>query len=284
MGVRYFTDANDFCEEHPEAVILATSILSLEQVRRGGWRGWLLGTLWSGEAVGVGGGRPVFGCPSEARRPPAPHPAVPPLAPPQVLLSLPVQRLKRSTLFVDVLSVKEFPKRLLLRELPPEVDVLCTHPMFGPDSGGALWLAVGAGAWLAGWALVPGWLAGRCAWLAACARVSSPLPRLAPGCPALPAGKGSWAGLNLQYERVRIGCEPDRQRRCDTLLQVSGQGARACVVVVVVVVGRGAVWRLGGSNTNHWEADTGGSAAQASWAWGARVALCADRFPPARAC
>ena len=53
----------------------------------------------------------------------------------QVLAGLPVQRLKRSTLFVDVLSVKEFPKRLLLRALPPEVDVLCTHPMFGPDSG-----------------------------------------------------------------------------------------------------------------------------------------------------
>ena len=54
----------------------------------------------------------------------------------QVLASLPVQRLRRSTLFVDVLSVKEFPKRLLLRQLPREVDVLCTHPMFGPDSGG----------------------------------------------------------------------------------------------------------------------------------------------------
>ena len=38
----------------------------------------------------------------------------------QVLASLPVQRLKRSTLFVDVLSVKEFPKRLLLKRLPPQ--------------------------------------------------------------------------------------------------------------------------------------------------------------------
>lgn len=65
-----------------------------------------------------------------------PAPTLPlPSASPQVLSSLPVQRLKRSTLFVDVLSVKEFPKRLLLRALPPEVDILCTHPMFGPDSG-----------------------------------------------------------------------------------------------------------------------------------------------------
>ena len=31
--VKYFTDANDFCEEHPEVVILASSILSLEAVR-----------------------------------------------------------------------------------------------------------------------------------------------------------------------------------------------------------------------------------------------------------
>ncbi len=32
MGVGYFTDVNDFCEEHPDVVILATSILSLETV------------------------------------------------------------------------------------------------------------------------------------------------------------------------------------------------------------------------------------------------------------
>ena len=68
IGVSYYADVDDFCEEHPEIVLLATSILSLEAVLR----------------------------------------------------SLPVQRLKRSTLFVDVLSVKEFPKRLMLANLPPE--------------------------------------------------------------------------------------------------------------------------------------------------------------------
>ena len=36
LGVGYFTDPNDFCEEHPDVVILATSILSLEQVGVGG--------------------------------------------------------------------------------------------------------------------------------------------------------------------------------------------------------------------------------------------------------
>ena len=37
------------------------------------------------------------------------------------------------------LRCQVFPKQLLLRELPPEVDVLCTHPMFGPDSGKGSW-------------------------------------------------------------------------------------------------------------------------------------------------
>lgn len=58
---------------------------------------------------------------------------------PQVLRSLPLQRLKRNTLFVDVLSVKEFPKKLMLKILPPYFDILCLHPMFGPDSGRGSW-------------------------------------------------------------------------------------------------------------------------------------------------
>ncbi|KAG0593324.1 hypothetical protein KC19_1G321400 [Ceratodon purpureus] len=87
LGVAFFRDADDFCEEHPEVVLLCTSILSTESV----------------------------------------------------LQSLPLQRLKRNTLFVDVLSVKEFPKNLFLQVLPPEFDVLCTHPMFGPESGKGSW-------------------------------------------------------------------------------------------------------------------------------------------------
>ncbi len=39
----------------------------------------------------------------------------------QVLTSLPIQRLRRNTLFVDVLSVKVFPKQLMMTHLPPEV-------------------------------------------------------------------------------------------------------------------------------------------------------------------
>lgn len=54
IGSEFFEDADDFCEEHPDVVILATSILSTEPVLR----------------------------------------------------KLPLTRLKRSTLFVDVLSVK----------------------------------------------------------------------------------------------------------------------------------------------------------------------------------
>ncbi|MBA0597423.1 hypothetical protein Gorai_007229 [Gossypium raimondii] len=87
LGVSFFSDANDLCEEHPEVILLCTSILSTEKV----------------------------------------------------LKSLPFQRLKRSTLFVDVLSVKEFPRNLFLQHLPPEFDILCTHPMFGPESGKNGW-------------------------------------------------------------------------------------------------------------------------------------------------
>ncbi|KAI5081872.1 hypothetical protein GOP47_0001615 [Adiantum capillus-veneris] len=87
MRVHFFRDADDFCEEHPEVIVLCTSILSTEGV----------------------------------------------------LQALPLQRLRRNTLFVDVLSVKEFPKNLLLQVLPTEFDVLCTHPMFGPQSGRGSW-------------------------------------------------------------------------------------------------------------------------------------------------
>ncbi|KAK9863375.1 hypothetical protein WJX84_001101, partial [Apatococcus fuscideae] len=122
LGVSFFRDPDDFCEEHPDVVILACAILALEKV--------------------IG--------------------------------SLPLQRLRRSTLIVDVLSVKQFPKQLLLSMLPPEMDVLCTHPMFGPDSG-----------------------------------------------------KGSWGGLNLMYDKVRIGSAGRRQARVDSFLQFfAEQGCR----------------------------------------------------------
>lgn len=42
-------------------------------------------------------------------------------------------------LIVDVLSVKEHPREILLEKLPPQCDILCTHPMFGPDSGKNGW-------------------------------------------------------------------------------------------------------------------------------------------------
>ena len=48
-----------------------------------------------------------------------------------------------------------------------QVDLLCTHPMFGPDSG-----------------------------------------------------RGSWDGLNLMFEKVRIGGDVSRQHRVDNFLQV----------------------------------------------------------------
>lgn len=42
--------------------------------------------------------------------------------------------LKTGSLVVDVCSVKEYPVRWMLEELPESVSILATHPMFGPDS------------------------------------------------------------------------------------------------------------------------------------------------------
>lgn len=39
-----------------------------------------------------------------------------------------------NTLIVDVCSVKEYPVEIMKKNLPDNVDMLATHPMFGPDS------------------------------------------------------------------------------------------------------------------------------------------------------
>lgn len=39
------------------------------------------------------------------------------------------------TLVMDTCSVKTYPSNLMIRLLPPEIEILATHPMFGPDSG-----------------------------------------------------------------------------------------------------------------------------------------------------
>ncbi len=54
----------------------------------------------------------------------------------------------------------------MLERLPPEVDILCTHPMFGPTSGA-----------------------------------------------------GSWNGLNMMYEKVRISEDPLRIQRLENFLE-----------------------------------------------------------------
>ena len=45
----------------------------------------------------------------------------------------------RRLLVVDVLSVKVHAKTTLLSLLPESCDILCTHPMFGPQSGKHGW-------------------------------------------------------------------------------------------------------------------------------------------------
>ncbi|KAK1409390.1 hypothetical protein QVD17_35916 [Tagetes erecta] len=57
----------------------------------------------------------------------------------EVVKSLPFHCLRKPTLFADVLSVKEHPKQILLQEVPEDSDLVCTHPMFGPESGKDGW-------------------------------------------------------------------------------------------------------------------------------------------------
>ncbi|CAN8062244.1 unnamed protein product [Agarophyton chilense] len=55
-----------------------------------------------------------------------------------VLSHFPLKRLA-NTLVVDVLSVKLYPHNLLLQCLPQSSAIVCTHPMFGPESGKHTW-------------------------------------------------------------------------------------------------------------------------------------------------
>jgi prephenate dehydrogenase len=45
------------------------------------------------------------------------------------------EKVKKGTLVVDVSSVKMKPIELMLKHLPKDVDILGTHPLFGPQSG-----------------------------------------------------------------------------------------------------------------------------------------------------
>lgn len=56
----------------------------------------------------------------------------------KVMQSIPKHLLEKLVI-VDVLSVKTHPKQLLLKELPASSSILCTHPMFGPESGKYSW-------------------------------------------------------------------------------------------------------------------------------------------------
>ncbi|TVU07782.1 hypothetical protein EJB05_41151 [Eragrostis curvula] len=56
-----------------------------------------------------------------------------------VVRAIPFHKLRPDTIVADVLSVKQFPRNLLLEVLPPGFGIVCTHPMFGPESGKHGW-------------------------------------------------------------------------------------------------------------------------------------------------
>ncbi|MBI3034560.1 prephenate dehydrogenase/arogenate dehydrogenase family protein [Candidatus Woesearchaeota archaeon] len=41
---------------------------------------------------------------------------------------------KKGSIVMDVCSVKEYPARIMKKLLPKQVDIIATHPLFGPDS------------------------------------------------------------------------------------------------------------------------------------------------------
>uniref|UniRef100_K3X935 Prephenate dehydratase domain-containing protein n=1 Tax=Globisporangium ultimum (strain ATCC 200006 / CBS 805.95 / DAOM BR144) TaxID=431595 RepID=K3X935_GLOUD len=55
-----------------------------------------------------------------------------------VVKSIPAHLLE-NVVIVDVLSVKTHPKQILLKDAPASSSILCTHPMFGPESGKYTW-------------------------------------------------------------------------------------------------------------------------------------------------
>uniref|UniRef100_A0A0D9WR03 Prephenate/arogenate dehydrogenase domain-containing protein n=1 Tax=Leersia perrieri TaxID=77586 RepID=A0A0D9WR03_9ORYZ len=56
-----------------------------------------------------------------------------------VARAVPFHKLRPDAIVADVLSVKQFPRNLLLQILPPGFGIVCTHPMFGPESGKHGW-------------------------------------------------------------------------------------------------------------------------------------------------
>ncbi len=149
-----------------------------------------------------------------------------------------------------------FPKQLLLRELPPEVDVVCTHPMFGPDSGRGSWAGLNfmyekvRGSWRQlgsshratkqQVARIGNQPAGKSALVVVrrgsqmCNPAGSGLwPATAPPCAAwicvIDVCTGvMWASPALAYAQVRVGDDPRRQARVDSFLKVCGRLWTAC--------------------------------------------------------
>lgn len=52
----------------------------------------------------------------------------------EALITEIADQLKKNALIIDVCSVKVHPVKIMLQKLPQHIDILATHPLFGPDS------------------------------------------------------------------------------------------------------------------------------------------------------
>ena len=200
IGVEFFPDADDFCEEHPDVVVLATSILSPEAVCGPAGAAAAAQHALCGRAVvkefpkrlllallpaevcmlqlctHISHSQEVtndISCSNSL------HVWLLPLCIPEWARTDPRGLTKCAhaemfalPAFVNAWVSADLQSQPRCRQqsnliLALQVDILCTHPMFGPDSG-----------------------------------------------------RGSWEP-NLMYERVRIGHGEGRRRRADLFLQVS---------------------------------------------------------------
>ena len=97
-------------------------------------------------------------------------------------------------------SAQVFPKNLLLNKLPATCDILCLHPMFGPESGKNAWT---------GLPLVYDRVR---------VRSPAPAPRAAPTAAADRASRAA-----------QVGDDPARERRCSNFLRSFEVRAARCV-------------------------------------------------------
>ena len=167
IGVNFVTSVAELADEPIDCIVLSVSILSFEKERAPHARAAHTARTCAAAAPRTCAAAAPRSCAAAASRScaaPAPRSCAaaaprsahsagfapptrvppPPVCPtglaraPQVCKSLPAGFLS-GKLIVDMLSVKQHAKAVMTQTMPADSDLLCMHPMFGPDSGKNSW-------------------------------------------------------------------------------------------------------------------------------------------------